>query len=165
MYPNIIPCQSPNRRKVKGKRVISCVVIHATATSGLQSPKQWLCDPASEVSAHYLMDVDGTIYQLVDDNDVAWHAGVSEWNGQENVNDFSIGIELVNANDGKMQYPDDQLKSLIMLVAEICEQNNITAKDVVGHKDIAPGRKTDPANFPWDDFRMDLVRYEGSGQI
>ena len=159
-YPNIVPCSSPNRRKVKGKRAITCVVIHATATSGLASPKEWLCDPASEVSAHYLMDVDGTIYQLVDDNDVAWHAGVSEWNGQENVNDFSIGIELVNANDGKMPYPEAQLKSLVGLVAEICEVNNITAKDVVGHLDVAPGRKTDPAAFPWDDFRIDLSTQE-----
>lgn len=162
-YPNIVPCHSPNYRKSKGKRNITCVIIHATATSGLQSPKEWLCDPASQVSAHYLIDVDGTIYQLVDDNDIAWHAGVSEWKGQDNVNNFSIGIELVNANDGKMEYPEEQRTSLCGLVAEICETHNIGASDVVGHLDIAPGRKTDPANFPWDDFRMDLVKLEGSG--
>lgn len=159
-FPNIIPCKSPNYRKVNSKRKITCVIIHATATSGIESPKEWLCDPASQVSAHFLLDVDGSIYQLVDDNDIAWHAGVSEWKGQENVNNFSIGIELVNSNDGKMTYPEEQLKSLVCLVAEICEVNNITASDVIGHKDIAPGRKTDPANFPWDDFRLDLASQE-----
>lgn len=159
-YPNIIPCKSPNYRKGPKNRKITCVVLHATATSGLQSPKEWLCDPASQVSSHFLIDLDGTIYQLVDDNDIAWHAGVSEWKGQDNVNDFSIGIELVNANDGKMPYPPEQLSSLVGLVAEICEVNNITATDVIGHRDIAPGRKTDPAGFPFDDFRMDLIKQE-----
>ena len=159
-YPDIVPCKSPNYRKCKIDRLVTCVVIHATATSGLESPKEWLCDPASQVSAHFLLDVDGTIYQLVDENDIAWHAGVSEWGGKQNVNDFSIGIELVNANDGKMPYPESQLKSLVGLVADICEFHNITASDVVGHLDIAPGRKTDPANFPWSDFRMDLVSQE-----
>lgn len=156
-FPNIIPHRSPNYRKVNKARKVTCVVIHATATSGLTSPLEWLCNPESKVSAHYLIDLNGDIYQLVEENDIAWHAGESEWGGQKSVNSFSIGIELVNANDGKMEYPAEQVESCLGLVKSICKDYAIGPKDVIGHFDIAPGRKTDPAGFKFDDFRMSLV--------
>lgn len=93
------------------------------------------------------------IYQLVREPDIAYHAGESIWKGVPHVNYFSIGIELVNANDGIMEYPAEQLATCAELVADICKDRDIKLENVMGHKDIAPGRKTDPAEFPWDNFR------------
>ena len=76
--------------------------------------------------------------------------------GMPGVNDFSVGIELVNLNDGSV-FCDDQLKSCSILTSAICKDNSITSENVVGHADIAPGRKTDPFNFPWDKFRTYLI--------
>lgn len=143
---------SPNFRAVKSRKIWA-VIIHSTATSGIKSPLEWLTSEASKVSAHYLIDRDGDIFQLVDELHVAWHAGTSSWAGAENVNNFSIGIELVNANDGIMTYPEAQLESLRSLVVAICKERNISSANVVGHYHIAPGRKTDPLGFPFDDFK------------
>lgn len=148
---------SPNFRKPRPARSISCVVLHATATKGLESPREWLCSPESKVSAHYLLAKDGELLQLVDEDAIAWHAGASEWRGRPEVNAFSVGIELVNANDGRDSYPEPQIEKCAQLVAEICTDYKLAIQDVVGHKDIAPGRKTDPAGFPWDDFKMRLA--------
>lgn len=136
---------------------VSCVILHATATSGLDSPLEWLTSPESKVSAHYLIGQTGAIYHLVHESDTAWHAGESSWRGQSGVNDFSVGIELVNSNDGHMEYPEDQLAACAYLVKALCLDYKIKPQDVVGHLDIAPGRKTDPMAFPWDDFRLRLV--------
>lgn len=148
---------SPNFTPRDPGRAILCVIIHATATLQKESPLDYLCNPDSKVSAHYLIDPLGMIYHLVHEQNVAWHAGISEWDGQAEVNHFSIGIELVNPNDGKAEYPKDQLISCADLVADICKDNKLPARCVIGHADIAPGRKTDPAGFPWDDFRAMLV--------
>lgn len=152
--------RSPNFKKGGKDRRVTCVVIHATATSGVNSPLEWLCDENSKVSAHYLIDRDGTVYHLVAETDVAWHAGESEWRDRQNVNTFSIGVELVNANDGEQHYPDKQVEACAGLVADACLRHGVRLEDVVGHKDVAPGRKTDPADFPWPDFRV-LLRREG----
>ena len=147
---------SPNCRKAKGTRAVTCIILHATATTGIESPKEWLCNPESGVSAHYLIGKDGRTIQLVPENDIAWHAGESEFGGHKGVNAFSIGIELVNANDGKDPYPIPQVERCARLVASICLKHGIACGAVVGHKDIAPGRKTDPAGFSFDEFRMRL---------
>src|SRR3990167_6933791 len=107
-FTGIVHDASPNYR-AGNKRKITCVILHATARSGIVSPLEWLTSPQSKVSAHYLIGKDGKIYQLVDDEDIAWHAGISYWRGKENVNTFSVGIELVNANDGKDSYPQAQI--------------------------------------------------------
>ncbi len=158
MKPEIRQVPSPNFRKYAKKRAVTTVIIHSTATAKLASPLEWLTLPESQVSAHYLIDVDGIVIQLVQENDVAWHAGESEWKGQKNVNGFSIGIELVNANDGIMIYPEAQIEACRQLVAAICLERKIRSDDVVGHKDIAPNRKTDPAGFDLEDFRARLHR-------
>lgn len=151
--PPSLWCPSPNYRTPPTQRQISCVVVHATATSGLDSPKEWLCNPQSDVSAHYLIGLDGTILHLVHESNIAYHAGESEWKGVPQVNHYSVGIELVNANDGVMPYPEEQLAACAALVAAVCLDYGVKLEDVVGHLDVAPGRKTDPAAFPWDDFR------------
>lgn len=98
------------------------------------------------VSAHYLIDRAGTIYRLVEDKNIAYHAGVSKMSdGRKNVNDFSIGIELLNTLDG--QYTEAQYKSVNELITHLKKQYPI--KSTVGHNDIAPDRKTDPWNFDW----------------
>lgn len=156
MRNNVTWNPSPNLKLAKNRK-ISCVVLHATATSGIQSPKEWLCSEQSKVSAHYLMGKDGMTFQLVDEGDIAWHAGDSIWRDQKWVNNFSIGIELVNANDGQDEYPQPQIDACATLVASICKDYGIGVQDVIGHKDIAPGRKTDPAGFDFDDFRITLT--------
>lgn len=155
MRPSARWMPSPNFKAVQ-KRRIACVVIHATATKGLQGPIEWLCSPISKVSAHYLIGLEGTLIQMVSEKNIAWHAGESCWKGKEGVNTFSVGIELVNPNDGIFPYPEVQLAQAVALCREICRDYNIKAEDVVGHADIAPGRKTDPANFPWVEFRARL---------
>lgn len=155
--PASIWCPSPNFLSAPAGRKVTCVVIHATETAGLDSPKAWLTNPESKVSAHYLIGTDGTIYHLVHEANVAYHAGESVWKGVEWVNHFSVGIELVNLNDGVAPYPEAQLAACAALVAAVCEDHGVAPEDVVGHRDIAPGRKTDPgAAFPWDAFRARL---------
>ena len=156
-------CLSPNFLILK-KREITCVVLHATATSAAKSPLEWLTNPDSKVSAHYLIGPDGKVWQLVDELNVAWHAGESEWGGRKHVNQFSIGIELVNANDGKQVFPKEQLSACASLVAAICQDYGIKLKDVIGHKDIATGRKTDPAGFDFDDFRLTVADIKRKGE-
>jgi hypothetical protein len=99
------------------------------------------------VSAHYLIARDGTTYHLVADQNIAWHAGVSKMpDGRTGVNNFSIGIEMVNTQDG--QFTAAQYSSLNGLIASLKKQYLI--KYILGHSDIAPGRKTDPWNIDWD---------------
>jgi len=98
------------------------------------------------VSAHYLIDREGTIYRLVEDKNIAYHAGVSRMSDERNnVNDFSIGIEMINILDG--QYTEVQYTAVNELIAYLKKQYPI--KFIVGHKDIAPDRKTDPWNLDW----------------
>lgn len=164
MRPGVIWCPSPNFRVPLTPRKITMVVIHATATAGLDSPKAWLCNPTAKVSAHYLISKQGTTYCLVEESRIAWHANPSVWKGQENVNAFSIGIELVNANTGSDVYPDLQVKGCAYLVAAICKDYGIKLEDVVGHVDVVSGKTpeekaehlkehSDPKGFPWDAFR------------
>lgn len=146
-------CPSPNFKASTLARGISCVVIHATATAGVQSPRDWLCNPASKVSAHYLIDREGNVLHLVRESNIAWHAGESEWKGRANVNAFSVGLELVNSNDGKQPWPDVQVAVAAKLTACICKEYGVKPEDVVGHLEIAPGRKTDPVGLSMADFR------------
>ena len=152
MKPQTILHPSPNFREANG-RAVTCIVLHATATPGLQSPLAWLCDPKSEVSAHYLIDTNGDIYHLVLDNNIAWHAGISEWKGRESVNSFSVGIEMVNDNTGHMPYPEAQVAACEAVVRYLMDEYGIAAEDVVRHADVAPGRKNDPLGFDMIGFR------------
>ena len=159
MRPPAIWRQSPHYR-VAPNRDITLVVLHATATPTSQSPLAWLTNPESKVSAHYLIDTDGTLYQLVAERDVAWHAGESEWKGLKHVNHFSIGIELVNTNDGRQPYLPSQLAACTELCLQICNDYGLTSADVVAHAQIATpaGRKNDPVGFPWPQFRASLQK-------
>lgn len=135
---------SPNHGGVTKPRII---VIHYTATEGLESPLSWLTNRQSKVSAHLIVDKDGTVYQLLPFNVVGWHAGVSSYEGQSGVNSFSIGIE--NVGTGKT-WPDAQIEANRAIIAALYEAYP-TIEDTVGHEDVAPGRKVDPGpRYPWD---------------
>lgn len=109
-----------------------------------------------EVSAHFLITRDGQLTQFVSVDDRAWHAGVSSFNGRENCNDFSVGIELEGTDT--CAYTDKQYDSLVFLVNSLMHQYGICQKHIVGHSDIAPGRKTDPgASFDWQRFNTQLA--------
>jgi N-acetylmuramoyl-L-alanine amidase len=107
-----------------------------------------LSNPVAGVSAHYLVSRDGTIYYLVDEMKRAWHAGESWWGGPIDMNSASIGIEL--DNNGHEAYGESQIAALLKLLTDLKQRYAIPAMNVIGHGDIAPGRKVDPGvEFPW----------------
>jgi N-acetylmuramoyl-L-alanine amidase len=111
-----------------------------------------LIDAEAKVSAHYMIDEDGSIYRLVDEDRRAWHAGVSAWAGSTDVNGRSIGIELVNPGHefGYRAFPEPQMAALIDLAQSILARHPIPASRVLGHSDVAPARKQDPGElFDW----------------
>jgi N-acetylmuramoyl-L-alanine amidase len=146
---------SPNRRARKAPS-ITAIVIHDTGSHSAESAISWLCNTASGVSAHYVIDRDGTIYNVVPDAECAWHAGASELFGVSNVNEFSIGIEVVDADDRAADpYPTVQLDAVVALTSDLVRRYQITLNHIVGHADVAVPhrRKIDPGpDFPWYDF-------------
>ncbi len=140
---------------------IDTIVLHATVLNTLDEVIARFADPESKVSAHYTIDRDGTIAPHVSEEKRAWHAGKSKLqDGRQAVNDFSIGIELVNLNDGQDPYPRKQIESLRRLLAEIIGRHPI--RSIIGHYQCAdpPGRKTDPAGFDTD-WISDLLNRPG----
>ena len=138
---------------------ISMVVLHYTGMRTAAEALERMCDPAAEVSAHYMIDEDGTVHRLVDEAKRAWHAGKSYWRGVTDVNSASIGIELVNPGHewGYRAFTEAQMDSLIPLLGDIVKRHDIPRANVVGHSDIAPARKEDPGElFEWE--RLARVR-------
>ena len=112
----------------------------------------WLCNPNSNVSSHFLVSQNGKIYRLIKDNLIAWHAGKSCWGSFKNLNKNSIGIELVNKGHtfGYTNFKKKQILSLIEICKKLIKKYKIKKKNVIGHSDIAPLRKIDPGEkFPW----------------
>lgn len=126
----------------------SLVVLHYTAMADAAAALSRLRDPAAEVSAHYLICGDGTIWQLVDEDMRAWHAGAGEWAGLGDINSRSIGIELDNT--GAHPFAEPQMAALERLLTGILDRHGIRPSGVIGHSDLAPGRKCDPGpRFDW----------------
>jgi len=126
------------------------LIIHYTAAKTANSAINWMLSKDAKVSAHLHIARDGKVVQLVPFNVKAWHAGASAWNGLTGLNSYSIGIEL--QNDSKEDYTEIQLdiaKGISrLLVTRYC------LKDILGHSDIAPGRKVDPGiKFPMQLFK------------
>lgn len=131
---------------------VTMLVLHYTGMPDAASAIQWLANPASKVSAHYVVTEDGRIVRMVNEEKRAWHAGRSHWRGVDDINSASIGIEIVNPGHewGYRPFPDAQIDTLIPLVNDIIRRHHITRGNVVGHSDIAPARKNDPGElFPW----------------
>lgn len=124
------------------------VIIHHTGDATLDGTLRTLTSASRKVSAHYVIDRDGRIVQLVDERHRAWHAGESWWGGLTDINSVSVGIELVN--DGHEPYPELQIGALLKLLGDLRDRYRIPAANHLGHADVAPGRKVDPsAWFPW----------------
>ena len=128
------------------------IVLHYTGMATGAGAEAWLCDPASEVSSHYLVHEDGRIVQMVRESDRAWHAGKSSWFGRTDINSCSVGIEIVNPGHslGYKAFPRRQIEAVIDLCAGIIGRYSIASQRVLAHSDVAPGRKVDPGEkFPW----------------
>lgn len=137
---------------------IKIIVLHSTAGS-LESSLDWLTtNPDSVVSVHRLVDRDGTIYKIADDARVCNHVGFSRMGNTTNLNPASLGIELVNRNDGRDPYPHAQLLSCVKQVVEW--QGHFGEIPIVGHYQVDTKGKSDPAGFPWALFYQILVDYK-----
>ena len=143
---------SPNfgpRRDMLGPDMI---VLHYTGMATGAGAEAWLCDPASEVSSHYLVHENGHIVQMVRESDRAWHAGKGSWFGRTDINSCSVGIEIVNPGHslGYRDFPGRLFDAVIGLCKGIARRHAIVAERVLAHSDVAPGRKIDPGEkFPW----------------
>ena len=152
----IIASPSPNFDDRKHK--VDMLVLHYTGMETGQAALDHMCNPDAKVSAHYMLWEDGRVDQLVAEDRRAWHAGVSSWQGDEDLNSRSIGIEIVNGGhdfplpDGCLPpYPRPQIQALIELCVMIITDHDIPQTRIVGHSDIAPLRKQDPGkHFPWE---------------
>lgn len=140
--------RSPNCGPRRNDLMPTLIVIHYTAMDTADAALERLCDPEAEVSAHYLIGAQGCVTQMVEEAARAWHAGAGEWCGQDDINSRSIGIELDNR--GNHPFSEPQMVALEDLVCGIMQRWNILASGVIGHSDMAPGRKTDPGpHFDW----------------
>jgi N-acetylmuramoyl-L-alanine amidase len=143
-----VPHPSANFGDRRGGVRPDLVVIHYTAMPDLASARDRLCDPAAEVSAHYLIGADGTVLALVPEEARAWHAGAGSWGGAGDINSRSIGIEL--ANDGASPFAAAQMAALEDVLAGVMDRWQVPPERVIGHSDMAPDRKGDPgARFDW----------------
>ena len=128
------------------------LVLHYTGMKTGPEALDRLRDPEAKVSSHYMVEEDGRIFRLVPEERRAWHAGVSYWKGQRNINGVSIGVEIVNPGHefGYRPFPDAQIAAVIALCADIRGRWTIDDGHIVGHSDVAPSRKDDPGElFPW----------------
>ena len=148
------------------KLPITMVVLHYTEMQPPEAAIEKMCDPQSKVSAHYLITERGQVVRLVDEENRAWHAGVSFWRGHRDVNSASIGIELDHPGhkNGYREFAEAQIDALIPLLHRMMKEHGIPRANVVGHSDVAPGRKIDPGElFPWQrlaEYRLCLARPE-----
>ncbi len=154
---------SPNFGPRRDGAKPSLVVIHYTAMTSAQAALERLCAPQFEVSAHYLIGRTGLVWQMVREDMRAWHAGAGEWLGQGDVNSRSIGIELDNT--GQHPFPEPQMQVLETLLSDIADRWHIRPEGVIGHSDMAPGRKVDPGpRFDWARLaRQGRARAAGNG--
>jgi N-acetylmuramoyl-L-alanine amidase len=146
--PDIEYHPSPNFGPRRDGLTPQFIVLHYTAMASTQAALDRLCDPAAEVSAHYLICKTGRILRMVDEADRAWHAGAGEWQGLTDINSRSVGIELDNPGDCPFTAP--LMQSLEGLLPGIMARWDIPPEGVIGHSDMAPGRKRDPGpRFDW----------------
>jgi N-acetylmuramoyl-L-alanine amidase len=142
--PNVEP-----RQKGKAVRIL---LLHYTGMESAEKARAWLCNPASKVSCHYLIDEDGRITQMIDEDLRAWHAGQSVWKGERDINSSSIGIEIHNPGHDRdyTDFPEKQMAAVVALGRDIVRRHAIRPEHVLAHSDVAPRRKVDPGEkFDW----------------
>lgn len=139
---------------------VDMLVLHYTGMKTSEAALERMQQPDSKVSSHYLIDEDGNVLQLVQEDKRAWHSGVSKWQGDVDLNSRSIGIEIANGGwniplaDGTLPpYHRSQIDAVIKLSQSILSRFKIPHSRIVGHSDIAPDRKEDPGeHFPWEEL-------------
>lgn len=155
---NIISCPSLNFDNRADGQSPSMIIIHYTGTLTADEAKIRFCDnqptdSIGRISPHYMIGERAEIYQFVDEDKRAWHAGRASWGNNTDINSASIGIEIWNTGH-EYHFEDfipDQINTLIELISDIRTRWNIPDKNILGHSDVAPGRKLDPGEkFPWD---------------
>lgn len=162
---------SPNQDDRPAGSTIDTLIVHDTETPGVRKATtiaNWFLNPRSAVSAHYIIGKAGEILQCVPDERRAWHAGPSNFEGREKVNDFSIGIELVNAQTGRDPFTDAQYSSLIALTTDLTTRFNIPLNRITGHRHVThyPELKRDPAdNFSWERYLTGVQALQGTHQV
>jgi len=135
--------------------VVNCIVLHATVEPTTEGTMNLFLTPERKVSAHFVVGRDGRVVQMVRLEQRAWHAGASLLDGVDKVNDFSVGIEMVNLNDGKDPYPQPQIDAVAGIIRFIRSRYDVPDARIVSHAEIAlpPGRKSDPKGFDFDKIR------------
>src|SRR5579864_4677924 len=149
---NIRDVPSPNQDDRPADTPIDMLILHYTGMRSAQEAIDRLRDPVARVSSHYVVDEDGSVLRLVPEERRAWHAGVSYWRGNTELNGRSIGIEIVNPGHewGYRDFPPLQMAAVCDLCLAILERHPIPQRNVVAHSDVAPGRKEDPGEkFDW----------------
>jgi N-acetylmuramoyl-L-alanine amidase len=149
---DLIERASPNFDPRPVDVALDMLVLHYTGMPSADAALARLGDPASRVSAHYVIDEDGAVYRMVPEGARAWHAGAAYWRGSTDINARSIGIELVNPGHeyGYRPFTEAQMAALEILASGILERHGISPRNVVGHADVAPARKKDPGElFDW----------------
>ncbi|SHO66962.1 N-acetylmuramoyl-L-alanine amidase [Pseudoxanthobacter soli DSM 19599] len=144
---------SPNFRERPGGRKPDMLILHYTGMESAEAAIARLSDREAVVSCHYVVDEDGSIVRMVAEPMRANHAGVSFWRGERDLNDASIGIEIVNPGHefGYRPFPDAQIEALVVLVKAILSHRRIAPDRILAHSDVAPDRKQDPGElFPWE---------------
>jgi N-acetylmuramoyl-L-alanine amidase len=152
----VVWAASPNFGPRPADSPIDTIVLHHTASSNLGGVVKWFAMTESQVSAHYTIGKDGSIVQHVSTFDRAWHAGNSmDRLGRANVNNFSIGIEIVNKGDGSEPYPKDQVEAVYNVCAHLIRHRFPGIKQITSHEFIAIplGRKNDPRGYPWETLK------------
>ncbi|WP_299621305.1 N-acetylmuramoyl-L-alanine amidase [Pelagibius sp.] len=143
---------SPNQDARPDQQAVDILLLHYTGMESGEAALARMCDPAAKVSAHYCVEEDGRIVQLVGEDRRAWHAGVALWKGARDINARSIGIEIVNPGHefGYRPFPEAQMRSVIALARDVLKRHTIPPERVLGHSDVAPLRKEDPGElFDW----------------
>jgi N-acetylmuramoyl-L-alanine amidase len=144
--------ESPNFEPRRGERQPDLLLLHYTGMVSAEAAIAWLAAPQSKVSCHYVVDLDGTITQMVPEAARAWHAGVAHWRGEDDINSCSIGIEIQNPGHdaGYPDFPAEQIAAVEALCLDIMARHAIKPHRVLAHSDVAPRRKIDPGEkFPW----------------
>ena len=155
--------KSPNHSTLhRNKKKIKFIVLHYTGMQSERVSIERLTSRKSEVSSHYLINRSGKIIKLIDEKYIAWHAGKSKWKNFINLNNRSIGIELVNKGHqlGYENFSKKQISKLELLCKTLIKKYKITKTNILGHSDIAPLRKIDPGEkFPWKHLAKKKIGY------
>ena len=144
-----------NHEPRKGGKLPDMLILHYTGMESAKAAIDWLACAESGVSCHYVIDEQGQITQMVSEAERAWHAGVSFWQGDRDINSASIGIEICNPGHelGYPEFPEAQMASVVALARDIIARHDIKPERVLAHSDVAPSRKADPGEkFNW--FRL-----------